>query len=107
MPHLQLILVFALTILCDSTHAKSNQFGAFRRNGHKDLVALLPRGGSTAAKEFKRETGTQQVPQEVKNNVPANAAADVSTEDEETLEYRNTFVMKRDGRMERLDKGKV
>jgi hypothetical protein len=86
------------------SHAESNPFGVLRHlSNYKNVPAgkpwlLLPRGGSTSAKDFRRN---------------GNRAGDfgqiitAAAESDDLSEYSNTFVVKRDGRTELLDKVKV
>jgi hypothetical protein len=87
------------------SHAESNPFGVLHRlSNYKNVPAgkpwlLLPRGGSTSAKDFRRNSNRASDVGQI-----TTAAADDS---DDMSEYSNTFVVKRDGRAELLDKVKV
>jgi hypothetical protein len=86
------------------SYAESKPFGVLHRlSNYKNVPAgkpwlLPPRGGSTSAKDFRRNSRASDVGQII--TAVANDSDDMS-------EYSNTFVVKRDGRTELLDKVKV
>jgi hypothetical protein len=113
--------IIAVAVSCDGYYAKNNPYAnKFKNTATRKPSFLIPRGGSTVTKKSQEDTSQSFLLGGNENNsissidVASNSIQNVDDKtapttdnSEELSEYGHMFVIKRGGRMEKLDKDKV